>query len=577
MITKFILNSRASRWDIERLSRLLKGIHYLKRGLQSALFFVVFIVSIQLAYPSHMARPLMWSNGHYMGFWSDKRLDHYLQKNSNQPYLLEMFGRIYQFKPSDLGMNVDVNSNVSGAFKYNLKQRLVPFTLISPKEWSPNRSIRPEKLNNFLKNFAVVYAQEPVIASVQKTNGVYSAVLPDKVGYVVNTEALKKLILTTSYGSNIAVPLTEVAPKITQKMLKDAIKVWYDETASPMDIQFGKKTVTVSTDILRQWAVISVNQQKDAVSLTYDAASIKSWLAGYSSLVYVDPKDSINYLRDQEVTNVVTGTNGQALDIDTSTDNIITALLGHSRTASASVGTVTFKKSQINSFSPSSYGIQLLINNWAAQRKGMTAAVSFQEIGGAGRVASLNPDQSFFSASIYKLFVAYYIYNLIETGKLDLNSPIPSLGQTVDSCIELMIVISNNSCPQQFGRQFGWDNESSFVKAHGFNSTSFSKSTTTTGDVAKFLDQLYSGNLLNSANRASLLDKMGRQVFRSAIPAGSPGSQVYDKVGFLGRSWHDAAIVRGNKADYMLVVFTENGGAPAIKDLASQIQETINQ
>jgi hypothetical protein len=92
-----------------------------------------------------------------------------------------------------------------------------------------------------------------------------------------------------------------------------------------------------------------------------------------------------------------------------------------------------------------------------------------------------------------------------------------------------------------------------------------------------YLSKLNAGSLMNATDTASLLDKMQRQVYRSAIPAGSVGSTVQDKVGFYGAYWHDAAIVHTAKATYILVVFTNGPGAGAIKDLAAQIQQTINQ
>jgi beta-lactamase class A len=88
---------------------------------------------------------------------------------------------------------------------------------------------------------------------------------------------------------------------------------------------------------------------------------------------------------------------------------------------------------------------------------------------------------------------------------------------------------------------------------------------------------LYGGSLINGGDTSALLDKMGRQIYRSGIPAGSAGSTVYDKVGFYGTYWHDAAIVRGAKATYVLVALTTGSSSGPIKELAQEIQQTLNQ
>ncbi|MGZ6005624.1 MAG: serine hydrolase, partial [Candidatus Saccharimonadales bacterium] len=94
--------------------------------------------------------------------------------------------------------------------------------------------------------------------------------------------------------------------------------------------------------------------------------------------------------------------------------------------------------------------------------------------------------------------------------------------------------------------------------------------------VANFLMRLQAGQLLNSSNTNVMLSDMGRQKYRSAIPAGAAGSTVLDKVGFIDNVWNDAAIVHGPKASYVLVVMTQNGGPDVIKDLTQRIQTLIN-
>jgi hypothetical protein len=68
---------------------------------------------------------------------------------------------------------------------------------------------------------------------------------------------------------------------------------------------------------------------------------------------------------------------------------------------------------------------------------------------------------------------------------------------------------------------------------------------------------------------------MSRQIYRKAFPADVSGATVYDKVGFYGSAWHDAAIVDNGTTKYVLVVLTENASPSTIAELAKQINQTL--
>ena len=350
---------------------------------------------------------------------------------------------------------------------------------------------------------------------------------------------------------------------------------WQQQTSKPFTLKVGSQSLTVPIADLKEWVAISANQAQDAVVITYDTAAIGRWLsANAADLLYVAPKSATSYLRDNVITSSSAGSNGQAMDITKTTAQFTSALQSQTHQTTAVATVVSFKTNRVASYSPTSHGLQLLINSWAGKR---SVAVSFAELGGQGRTASLNSTKQFFAASIYKLYMAHYTYNLIETGKLSASAPVLATSQTVSSCLEKMIVVSDNDCPHKFANQFGWATVDNFTHQHGFVGTSMITTRTTTADTSRFLSQLQAGNLLNSGDTSSLLGFMGRQIFRQAIPAGSPGATVYDKVGIYNGYWHDAAIVRSPHANYTLVVFTSSGGPTPIKSLASQIQQTLAQ
>ncbi len=215
--------------------------------------------------------------------------------------------------------------------------------------------------------------------------------------------------------------------------------------------------------------------------------------------------------------------------------------------------------------------LQKLIDEWRADYPGAKSAVVFREIGGFGRIANANQDQSFFAASLYKLFVAHYVMNGIQSGTINPNGSIA--GTTVSACFRAMIVVSDNPCPEAFANRYGWSAIDEFATKSGFGAANveYGGNTVTAKVAADFLVKLANGQLADKTQTDTLLEYMGRQTYRSAIPAGLPGITVQDKPGFLGRTWHDAAIVRSKKATYALVVLSEGTGSGAIANLAKQI------
>lgn len=575
MINKLILGSRAAKWNVAKLSRLLKVIHIAKRSVQISLGIVLFTTVVQLAYPQQRARPLSKLSGQPIGFWSSQRLQASLQTSSQQPYKLVAAGKNYQIKPSELGITVQVQASAKKALNYSRRQRLKPFSLFRRAKITPIINVDNQRFDDQLTQFAKARDQQPANPVLKKVDGVYSITTAGKTGYKVNQKALKYKLLAAGLGSRLEVPRTEVAPKINQTMLQAAMASWQQQTSKPLSLKVGSQNLIIPISELKEWVAITANQEQSAVLVTYDNSAIDRWLsANAADLLYIPPKSATSYLRDNVVTSSSAGANGQAMDVTKTTGQVTAALQAKTHQATAVATVVSYKTNQIASYSPTSRGLQLLINSWGANKN---VAVSFTELGGQGRTASLNSGKQFFAASIYKLYMAHYTYNLIENGQLSPSAPVLATSQTVSSCLEKMIVVSDNDCPLKFANQFGWATVDGFTHQHGFTGTSMITTKTTTADTSKFLTELQAGSLLNFSDTSTLMGYMGRQIFRQAIPSGSPGSAVYDKVGIYNGYWHDAAIVRGPNANYVLVVFTASGGPTPIKTLASQIQQTLAQ
>lgn len=579
MLNKLILRTSAVNWPVSRLSRVLRAAHYTERTLQSLVAASALLVIVQLAWPAQRVRPLARVAGKPVGLLSANDLQANLKELSAQAYVLKTSQQSYRLQPATLGIAIDTTKSSQQILSYKWWQRLVPLSLFIHHNPSVQARINPDKLQKELTAFAVVRNQAPVDASIQRTNNIYDqdTVVPGKQGRAVNLPPLIDEVKKAIPGSTIIVPEISVEPKITLAQLQTTIASWQQQTSKTLSLTVGSGSISIDPSLLQKWVSIAPNQTHTATLTTYDTAAIKQWLVDNAAdRFYVAPKAATAHLLDNAVTSSTAGSNGQALDPTNTAGAIAAALQKGQHQATPVIVAVAYKTNQTLQYSPTSRGLQLLLQHWKQQYPKMSAAASFLEVGGEQRSANLNSNTSFSTASVYKLFVADYIFHMAESGQLNLDSPVAITGQTIGSCLEKMIVVSDNNCPLAFGSQFGWSAEGNFVQQQGFNGTSLVNTTSTTGDVTKLLSQLYAGQLMNSGNTATLLGYMGRQIYRSAIPAGSPGCTVYDKVGFYGGYWHDAAIVKSQHATYILVVFTKNGGAAAIKDLANQIHQTID-
>ncbi len=106
------------------------------------------------------------------------------------------------------------------------------------------------------------------------------------------------------------------------------------------------------------------------------------------------------------------------------------------------------------------------------------------------------------SASVIKIFIMEYAYDLIENGELSLDETIS--GSSVRNLLNAMITRSDNSATNVFIDEFGMEKMNSFFKEKGYSDTKLERrmldtnamqagkdNYTSVDDVMKFLDKLY--------------------------------------------------------------------------------------
>ncbi len=223
-----------------------------------------------------------------------------------------------------------------------------------------------------------------------------------------------------------------------------------------------------------------------------------------------------------------------------------------------------------------STSLQQLLNNFMAAHTGSPFNIVVKDLK-TGATATVNPDQSYESASLYKLFVADKIYHAIDGGTLSYSSAAGS--NTVGYCLQLMITISDNDCGWALGGDIlGWGAQNPALAADGFTETNMTTPQQTSArDVASLFEKLYN-NTLNSpdANNA-FLNLLKAQKVNDRLPQGLPaGTVIAHKTGNLDGVVHDAGIVYGPKTDYLVVVMSGQWSAPGnvpplFADLSKQV------
>lgn len=172
------------------------------------------------------------------------------------------------------------------------------------------------------------------------------------------------------------------------------------------------------------------------------------------------------------------------------------------------------------------------------------------------QISTINPDLQFESASLYKLFVMYTIFNKGAQGKLDVNQP------DISQNLNAMITVSSNDAAYYLVNTYtSWDEVNSQMQALGLTGTDLNQNPTITtpADVEKLLELIADGKAVNLDSSVKMLDLMSQQTIRDRIPALLPSSAIIaNKTGDLDDVLHDAAVIGTDKSDYIIVLMTKD-------------------
>lgn len=215
-----------------------------------------------------------------------------------------------------------------------------------------------------------------------------------------------------------------------------------------------------------------------------------------------------------------------------------------------------------------------------------------QYVGGLGGsygvyVLDLNSDNSvdvdgeetFPTASMYKLLVMYRVFQAVDQGNLSLDDQITITDQdlapenpelafsvgdtpTVEGALDQMITVSDNAAAFALTRQVGgWQSVISAADDLGMPDTVFTDDFySTPQDLAHFFRLLAARQLVSPAASTQMLDLLASQQVNDRIPAQLPeGVSVAHKTGELPGVRNDGGIVTCNGKQYIVVMMSRDG------------------
>lgn len=197
----------------------------------------------------------------------------------------------------------------------------------------------------------------------------------------------------------------------------------------------------------------------------------------------------------------------------------------------------------------------------------------------------VNDKLSFKSASIYKLFVGYEVMRKVDKGELRLSDA--HGGTTIQECMRVMIVVSDNNCGRSLRNLIGAANQpmQDLIEV-GFVDTNLTGDypVTTARDVAFLYEDLYSQRHLLKSTNDVYLKMLKNQQVNNRIPQALPsGTKIAHKTGDLEGYSHDTGIIYTKFGDFSIVILSgqwPNGysdAPPAIVDVTKQIYDWLDK
>lgn len=186
-----------------------------------------------------------------------------------------------------------------------------------------------------------------------------------------------------------------------------------------------------------------------------------------------------------------------------------------------------------------------------------------------GQEISLNPDEQFSSASLYKLAVMYTLFQKQKEGKITFND-------NLTKNLHAMVTYSSNEAAWELVKNFSsWKEIDEKMHEIGLTNTNFYKAplTTTPRDIGKLLELMSLGETVDMDSSISMLKLLANQKINDRIPVLIPsGVIIAHKTGELEDVRHDAGVLIGPDNDIVMVLMSKDSKKPeSVKPVMSKL------
>ena len=234
---------------------------------------------------------------------------------------------------------------------------------------------------------------------------------------------------------------------------------------------------------------------------------------------------------------------------------------------------------------PEKLNFQDLAESWNERSSGRTS-VYIYDLDYNIPIAKVNENNTYGTASLYKLFPVYEGYRRVERGEWN-GDDILTGSRTIKQCLDAAIRSSDSACGEALWAKINrYTLDEIIVNDYKITNSKISSLSSNPVDIAKMLKLYYEHPDFSDGTYQTILDSMlnqppvnngncaGACVWRQGLPSGleNENIKVYDKVGWdygngYWNIYHDAAIVTAG--DHHLIVVVMTSGINSFSEITS--------
>lgn len=244
------------------------------------------------------------------------------------------------------------------------------------------------------------------------------------------------------------------------------------------------------------------------------------------------------------------------------------------KTNQASFYIPTDKSNKVYVFNPKPNDLKNLIDQ-ALNQSDSKIGVVVKNLS-TGQEISVNAEEVFNSASLYKLAVMYTLYEKNNKRLLDINK------EDIKSNLYQMITVSSNEAAYYLVDNYAsWKEVTASMRSIGLTKTNLNQNpiVTSPSDIAKLLEMIAKGEAVDFESSTKMLELLSKQKVNDRIPVYLPPTTIVaHKTGELGDVRHDAGVVITPENNYVLVLMSKDSDHPeAVKPEMAELSQKIHE